>query len=249
MTNIEVSTVIFDYGNNLVLEPFDDVTRSKAKDFEKELQSLDYRIKAKEIIKSWSKANRDVNYIHIAHFAQEVPIIEEALKGLGIRSSDVPKVSERFLNIYREGYKELCLNNPRREEVRSTIEHLKNKGKHLAVFSNGRSFDVNTAMKLYGIHEYFDFIMASEEIGVEKPDPLVFKTLINRSGETPSRILYVGDDPIRDVQASKKSGMKAVLYIPPKRYRKVVPWRKYEEADVKPDAVITRISQLKKLVI
>jgi HAD superfamily hydrolase (TIGR01549 family) len=249
MKKINVSTVIFDYGNTLVHDPFEDILKLKSKDFQEELKELGYKFKRKDITNRWNKANKDVNYIHISHFAQEEPIIEEALIGLGIKESDVPKISKELLSVYRDGYKQIYLRDPRKKEVQSTLKYLKDNDKGLAVFSNGRTSDVKTAMILYNIYNYFDFILASEEIGKEKPDPLVFETLIKKAKVPPSNILYVGDDPLRDIQASKQSGMKAVLYEPPKKYRKVVPWRNYEDVNIKPDAVITKFSQLKKIIV
>jgi len=41
--------------------------------------------------------------------------------------------------------------------------------------------------------------------------------------------------------------MKAILYIPPKKYRKTTSWRNYN-VKVVPDAKITKISQLLKII-
>jgi putative hydrolase of the HAD superfamily len=112
--------------------------------------------------------------------------------------------------------------------------------------------DVETAMKLYGISEYFRFILSSEEIGAEKPNPLVFGTIIQRIEELPENIVYVGDDPVRDIVGAKKLGMKGILYLPPKNYRKSVPWRKYDieiPKEFEPDATIRDLQELKRLIV
>jgi len=249
MKKIKVNAVVFDYGNTIVHDPFQDILKLKAVDFQKTFEKSGYNIGRKEIIEKWNEANENVNYIHISHFAQEEPIIEEALENLGIKHLDVSSLSKELLSIYRDGYKQIYSSDQRRNEIQSTLKSLKEKGKKLAVFSNGRSSDVRMAMKLYKVFNLFDFIIASEEIGTEKPSSLVFDFILKKIGESPQNVLYVGDDPIRDVQASKQKGMKAVLYIPPKKYRKSTPWRKYDDKVFeKPDAIITKFSQLSKII-
>jgi len=249
MEKIRVNAVVFDYGNTLVMDPFDDILRCKSRDIQKALEEFGYEVTRRNIVKGWGTANDNVNYPHISHFAQERPITEEALKEIGVKTSDMPELSKRFLSIYRDGYDKIYRGNPRKEEVKDTLSCLKERKKKLAIFSNGRQFDVDTAMKLYGVHDLFDFILSSENLYIEKPDPLVFQTIARMIEEIPSNIMYVGDDPLRDIKPSKQAGMKAVLFVPPPKYRKVKPWRKYETVKEKPDAVITKISQLKDIVI
>jgi len=252
MKKIQVKAVVFDYGNTITFDPLLNILKLKIFELQKILEKVGYKFKGREIINAWYKANEEVNYPHISHFAQEEPIIEEALKKLGVRKNDRSRLSKKLLLAYRKGYEEVYRKDPRKKEVKATLEHLKNKGKKLAVLSNGRKFDTETAMKLHEISEYFEFILSSEEVGVEKPDPLVFKTVIQRIGEKAEDIIYIGDDPVRDVQAAKKSGMKAALYTPPKKYRKSKPWRNYNVKIPKkyqPDAIVKKFSQLAKIII
>lgn len=251
MTKIWVKAVIFDYGNTLVLDPFDDVLKLKVSEVRQLLKREGYAFRKEEIIYDWRRANEEVNYPHIAHFAQEEPIIEEMLRRLGVKER-IHELSQKILQVYREGYEKILSESSRRKEIKAILEDLRNRGKKLAVFSNGRKLDVETALELYEVSEYFEFILSSEELGVEKPDPHVFKTIIQRIKEPSENIVYVGDDPVRDVVGAKKLGMKAILYIPPKNYRKSVPWRKYDveiPEELKPDAKIRDLQELKKLII
>jgi HAD superfamily hydrolase (TIGR01549 family) len=250
MEKIKVKAVIFDYGNTLFLDPFFDVLKLKMSEFQRILRKKGYKFSSNQIIKNWSMVNKEINYPHLTHFAQEEPVVREALHKLGIKKSDIPSLPKMFLKIYRDGYREIYKKDPRRKEVEATLIYLKNKGKKLGVFSDGRKFDVKTAMELHGVAKYFDFIIASEEIGVEKPNPLVFKFLMKKIKESPENTVYIGDYPIKDVAGAKKVGMKAILYIPPKKYRISFPWRNYDEKiKIKPDAIIKKISELKHILI
>ncbi len=244
-----VNAVIFDYGNTLVLDPFDDILRLKARDLQKALKEFDYEVMRKDIIKGWSTANEEVNYPYISHFAQEKPIVNRALEEIGVKESDMTELSKKFFSIYKDGYDKVYRSNPRKQEIKDTLGYLKEKKKKLGIFSNGRLSDVNKAMELYEVHDLFDFIFSSGAIYFEKPDPIVFRTIINNADEIPSKIMYVGDDMVRDIEPAKKAGMKAALFIPPPEYRKAKPWRTYEKVKIKPDVVITKISQLKDIVV
>lgn len=251
MKKIHAKAIVFDYGNTIVHDPFLDVLKLKVSDFQKILERFGYKFRKNEIIKTWVKADRDVNYPHIAHFAQEITIIEETLKRLKLKKSDRLKLSEKLLRIYRVGYRKILKNNlKRKREIERTLKYLKKKGKKLAVFSDGRKLDARTALKLYGVTKYFDFILTSEEIGIEKPNPLVFRIISKKIGESAKNVVYIGDNPVDDIEGAKQIGMKAILYIPPKKYRRKVPWRRYNvKISFKPDATIKKFSDLTKVLI
>jgi putative hydrolase of the HAD superfamily len=246
---IKVRAIVFDYGNTLLHDPFYDVLKIKMKRFREVLGKSGYNFGKKEIIEAWRKADNEINYPHISHFAQEEPIIIETLRRLNVKIEDIPFLAPKILSIYREGYKEILNREKkkRKKEILETIEALTKKGKKLGIFSNGRKFDLDFGIKTYGIEKYFDFILSSEEAKVEKPDLQAFKIIIKKLNEFPENIVYVGDDPVKDVKGAKKAKMKAILYIPPKKYRKTTSWRNYN-VKVAPDAKITRISQLSRII-
>jgi len=251
MKKIQAKAIIFDYGNTLVLDPFFDILKLKMPNLRQALKELGYKFTNNQIIVNWSAANEEINYPHLTHFAQEEPIVVRVLQQLGIKESDVFPLSKKFLKIYRDGYSEIYRKkNSRKEEIKRTLKRLKRMGKKLAVFSDGRKFDVETAMRLHGFSKQFDFIIASEEIGIEKPNPLVFKFLIKKIKESPENIVYIGDYPIKDIKGAKRVRMKVILYIPPKKYRISFPWRNYNKnIKIIPDAIIRKISTLLKILV
>jgi FMN phosphatase YigB (HAD superfamily) len=55
------------------------------------------------------------------------------------------------------------------------------------------------------------------ELGVAKPDPVVFQnaiTLLAAAGIKPEQCLFVGDSPDRDVAPAREAGFRAVLFDP-----------------------------------
>jgi HAD superfamily hydrolase (TIGR01549 family) len=63
-----------------------------------------------------------------------------------------------------------------------------------------------------GLHDYFDEILISGEIGVYKPDPHVFFSLLNRLNVVPEKAIYIGDSIKYDVGGANSAGMKSVLF-------------------------------------
>ena len=76
----------------------------------------------------------------------------------------------------------------------------------LAVVSN---FDGRLRMILeqLGISQFFSHVFLSSELGVDKPDPLIYQRALTLSGLAPNDILHVGDDPVRDWQGAEAAGL------------------------------------------
>lgn len=62
-----------------------------------------------------------------------------------------------------------------------------------------------------GLRRHFDGVYASAELGAEKPDPRIFDAFARRSGRTPERCLYVGNEYTADVVGSRARGFTPLL--------------------------------------
>lgn len=58
----------------------------------------------------------------------------------------------------------------------------------------------------------FEFVIASSDYGVRKPEKLIFQAGIEKSGLQPEEIWYVGDKIHVDVMGSQAVGMMPILY-------------------------------------
>jgi putative hydrolase of the HAD superfamily len=90
------------------------------------------------------------------------------------------------------------------------LEKLRQAGLKLGVVSNsdGR---VEQALDAAGLRQYFDVIIDSALVGMEKPDPRIFHAALNALGVKPEETLYVGDLYEIDVLGARAAGMEAVL--------------------------------------
>jgi putative hydrolase of the HAD superfamily len=80
----------------------------------------------------------------------------------------------------------------------------------LALLTNGASDLQREKIAGTGIGGYFEEILVAGDIGVAKPHPRIFETLLARLGVEPSEAAMLGDSQSRDIQGAQAVGMKAI---------------------------------------
>jgi putative hydrolase of the HAD superfamily len=65
-----------------------------------------------------------------------------------------------------------------------------------------------------GMLSYVDFLVSSEEAGVEKPHQRFFARIVEKAGCEKQECLFVGDNQKKDVLGAMDAGLKAVWYCP-----------------------------------
>lgn len=69
---------------------------------------------------------------------------------------------------------------------------------------------VEERLRDFGIFEYFELILVSEEVGLSKPDPRIFQLALNRAGCRAEQAVMVGDRLDNDIIPARALGMKTV---------------------------------------
>jgi 2-haloalkanoic acid dehalogenase type II len=95
-------------------------------------------------------------------------------------------------------------------ETEPVLEILKDRGFKLGVVSNATDL-VRRVFNNLGLTKHFDFLVVSDEVGVRKPSPKIFKLALEMAETSPGRSLFVGDKLATDVTGAKRVGMNAVL--------------------------------------
>lgn len=91
--------------------------------------------------------------------------------------------------------------------AKATIDALRERGVAVAVLSNGWNPLQDAKAKRAG----FDgIVVASGDIGAQKPDPRAFVALLEALGTEPGNTWYVGDDPYGDVGGALEAGLNAI---------------------------------------
>lgn len=99
------------------------------------------------------------------------------------------------------------------EGTAEALEALAEAGYRLAVVSNadGR---VEALLEEAGLRRHFEVVVDSRVVGVEKPDPAIFRHALDRLGLEPEACLYAGDLYPVDVVGARRAGLRAVLLDP-----------------------------------
>jgi 2-haloacid dehalogenase len=70
----------------------------------------------------------------------------------------------------------------------------------------------------YEFLRWFEGTVVSSSEGVIKPDPRIYRVLLERYGLTPGSTLMIDDNP-RNIEAARSLGMPAVLFESPEALR------------------------------
>jgi len=109
------------------------------------------------------------------------------------------------------------------------------KGKYIMhLISNG--FKESTEIKIAGsnISHYFDKVIISEAVGVNKPDKAIFDHALNLAGAVIDESIMIGDSIEADIRGALNFGMDAIYFNPMHL--------------TKPDDVPVQINNLKELM-
>ncbi len=95
------------------------------------------------------------------------------------------------------------------DDVRPALGHFR-RIFQLGLLTNGAPDLQREKIAGSGIAEYFDEIVISGEVGVGKPNPRIYETMLSRLAVTPDEVLMIGNSLSSDVQGPQAVGMKTV---------------------------------------
>ena len=96
--------------------------------------------------------------------------------------------------------------------VLRTLVQLKGLGLKLGIVSDAPVKQAWLRLTELNIAEFFDVVAARSSLKAKrKPEPYIFLKALKMLKVRPGEVLYVGDDPKRDIEGASKLGMKTVL--------------------------------------
>lgn len=170
--------------------------------------------------------------------------IELDVHGYALKEEVYPQIVSEFeltgiswqelLADYRGRFDQYCINLPGLENMLQTLVE---QNRSLGIITNGPSPFQQQKIQTMGIADYFSVVLVSEEEGVKKPDPEIFRRAANRLGIEPNEAIFVGDNPKADIEGAQGFGMKTI-------------WKRAEHWGACPtaDAICDNLEQLPFLV-
>lgn len=117
----------------------------------------------------------------------------------------------------------------------SVVRKLRNRCR-MGVISNGLPDIQYRKLEALGIRNLFACVVLSQEAGVEKPDPAIFRKACEDADVAPDRCLHVGDNAEADVEGAMGAGLTGCWYNP-----EGLPW---PGTSVPPDLEIRDLREL-----
>lgn len=94
------------------------------------------------------------------------------------------------------------------DDVRPALDALRAEGIGLGVLSNW-DHRLEPLLATLGLRAYFDPILVSAQVGLEKPDLAVFELACAQVDRRPPTVIYVGDQRRLDVVPARAVGLRA----------------------------------------
>ena len=198
-----ITTVLFDAGGTLV--------------------HLDYFFLHKELrqagISLTRRAIRQAEYASRAEIDQRLrglvadtdetrrqPYFAALLDQLGVDAATARRLIERFDAAHAQAnlWRVMLPSTPR------ILRELRDRGLTLGVVSNadGR---IATILRQCGIEQFFHVVIDSHHVGVEKPDPHIFRLALAQTQTRAEQAIFIGDIYGIDVLGAERAGIRPLL--------------------------------------
>lgn len=99
------------------------------------------------------------------------------------------------------------------EGMGDALDAMRAHGVKVAIISNSEGM-LDRLFTDLGVLRHFDLVVDSGKLGIEKPDPRIFRVVLDRFGVAPERALHLGDVFATDVLGARAAGIRHALIDP-----------------------------------
>jgi len=194
--------VLFDAGNTLVFLDYERMAAAVG-------AALDLPISGEGLAAGAAEASRAMERARGTDRERAAAYLESLFRTAGVPPARMGEVRACLTDLHGQ----LHLWSRVAADTHAALGRLRAAGLKLGVVSNsdGRVEEALRAADLLG---YFDVVLDSALVGVEKPDPAIFRAALAALDVPPAEALYVGDLYEVDIVGARAAGMPAVLLCP-----------------------------------
>jgi putative hydrolase of the HAD superfamily len=109
------------------------------------------------------------------------------------------------LDLEQTYWREFLVNTRLFPGVREFLQQLKSIGIRTANITDLTAQIQFRKMVYFGLDEYFDYVVTSEEAGCDKPNIEPFKMALNKLQADPADVWMIGDSPENDIYGAKSN--------------------------------------------
>jgi putative hydrolase of the HAD superfamily len=196
-----IKACVFDLGNTLINDSL--LLKNTVEDMSRWLQERELVNSQEDFLTTFLRVNYETNKPFISHTFGEVEFFQKAFEELGVRGI----TAEEGLNTYRDLLLARMEPDP---GIAETFKFLRDKGIRIALLSNERAVRVDAYLEKTKLRPFFDAVVVSETVGVEKPHRHIFQEVLTKLQVRGDEAAMFGDNRIAD-GASKEWGFLFVL--------------------------------------
>lgn len=206
-----IKGVVFDIGDTLL--ETGTLMRAGIEYAAREVSAKGLISNPQKLIEVFFEVDERTVFPHISHLYSHAEIVAEALEMSGVITQNkfsLKTIACIFLAHYRDKVKSEVFPN---KEISQLLEELKRLGIKLGVVSNGLLQDQIDVLERLKITDFFNSILISEELNIEKPEPKIFLISAEQLGLDKKSILYIGDNWETDVYGPLNAGLQVSLCV------------------------------------
>ncbi len=196
---MSLRAVLFDAGNTLLFLDYARMARAVG-------AALGFPLTAAALASHAPEASEAMEQASGNDTERASTYLEALFRFSGVPANRMREVRDCLRDLHRERHLWCSV----RERTHEALARLRAAGIRLGIVSNsdGR---VEQALTIAGLRDYFDVVVDSALVGVEKPNPVIFQTALDALGVSPEEALYIGDLYEVDVLGARAAGIEAVL--------------------------------------
>ena len=131
-------------------------------------------------------------------------IVAHAMERIGLVDADLAKtIAEEFAARRRERMRLF-------PDALACLEGARRDGIPLGLVTNGDARQQRYKIERWGLAKYFDAVVIEGEFGVGKPDPSVYRHVLDSLGIAPADAVMVGDNLEFDVDGPQRLGVRGL---------------------------------------
>lgn len=215
-----ITAITVDFWNTLFFDRPRGVDRHKARrlaDFAAMLRAAGERVSLAALDRAYEESGDYLGRLWSAH--RDVPVEEHVRVILaGVDPALPGRLGAEVAAALVDAYSRPALIDPPSVEpdALAALERLRARGYALAVVSNTMRTPGTALRHLLeraGLLGCFKHVVFSDEAGVRKPDPAIFRLALDALGGEAGCAVHVGDDPVLDVHGARAAGMRVVQVV------------------------------------
>jgi len=236
-----IKAVLFDFWDTLIYEDQAEdqkLKRIRVKGLTQVLADAGFSVSSKDVAQAMEAVDVESDQVREETGREFDPKsqVQMMMEKLGIPKSN-KRLSQNLWRVYTHSI--LSIRLKVRDDTEPILRSLKERGYKIGLICNiGRTLGavIREILQEFGLLQYFDVLMFSDECGFRKPRPQIFLEAVSKMGVRPSEAVHIGDRPDLDVLGAKGAGLKAIhLQLTDQPYSTDLP---------KPDAIIKTLLQV-----